>query len=127
MKCREKIHPIKITLPLYQYHGTPRIGFRRAKASLLAALNAAISGKAIIRHEARAATKDKNLLASGQVSLAELVAIISKSRGSDYSESPHHQAPEIVVHIISRRHVGLSWYIKWYILEPNLWFISVHY
>lgn len=114
-------------LPMYQYYGTKQIGFKRAKARLLATLQSAMAGKETIRHEARSSANDKNLLASGHVTLAEVAAIINKSRGGDYEESQHHQAPEIVVHVVKCRHDGLAWYVKWYVLEPNVWFISVHY
>jgi hypothetical protein len=32
-----------------------------------------------------------------------------------------------VVHIIARTHQGLEWSVKWYFVEPNVTFISVHH
>jgi hypothetical protein len=42
-------------------------------------------------------------------------------------EAPHHQDASVVVHIIDREHQGVPWYIEWYCLEPNVFFISVHH
>ncbi|WP_181427854.1 hypothetical protein [Pseudomonas mosselii] len=42
--------------------------------------------------------------------------------GSHYSSSPHHAVPAIEVHVLKRR----GWYIKFYFIEPQTWFISVH-
>lgn len=68
----------------------------------------------------------KNLLATGAVS-AELVAdIIKASSGRDYRCQPHDQIKGIDVHIITKQHAGLNWYIKWYVIEPDVYFISVH-
>jgi hypothetical protein len=90
-------------------------------------LAAAASGRGTIRHEARTQAHEKNLLASGEVPLSILIAVVRKGRGGGYSEAPHHQAPGVVVHIIRCTAFGIDWYVKWYVLEPDVWFISVHH
>jgi len=45
------------------------------------------------------------------------------SDGTQYSSSPHHNAPSIDVHVI----VCGGWYIKFYFVgNPETMFISVH-
>jgi hypothetical protein len=63
----------------------------------------------------------KNLLAVGKVSLAKVVAVLKKSRGTEHSCSPHHQDETIEVHVI----VCGGMYIKFY-FDPDTVFLSVH-
>ena len=72
------------------------------------------------RHEHRADAQ-KNLLATGELSLEEAVTILSKTRGSEASSSKHHLDPVLKIWVF--RPVG--WYIKFYFLEECL-FISFH-
>ena len=89
--------------------GTRRIGFREARRRLCDALR----NPTTIVHEERSDQEEKNLLAT--------------ANGNDYQETAHHQDASVVVHIIQHQHQGLPWYIKWYCLEPNVVFISVHH
>jgi len=57
----------------------------------------------------------------------EVAEIIGRSRGNDYSSSLHHFDSSITVHIIKTRLAGHNWYVKWYYVEPNSVFISVHH
>lgn len=97
------------------------MGFRQAKKDVIECLT---EGR--IRHEQRNDIDIKNLLAIGAISAEEVAALINKARGTDYNSSQHHFDKSIQVHIVQVRHQGKSWYIKWYLLEPNSWFISVH-
>ncbi|GKW38239.1 MULTISPECIES: hypothetical protein [Pectobacterium] len=98
------------------------MGFKDAKKQLIVCLQ---SGNVL--HEARGNISTKNLLATGQISITELIDIIYQSSGSSYSSSPHHFAAHIDVHIIRCRQRGIPWYIKWYFTEPDCVFISVHH
>ncbi|MCK0154930.1 hypothetical protein MWU49_14535 [Alcanivorax sp. S6407] len=98
------------------------MGFRKAKSQAIACL-----GSGAIIHEQRGDIDIKNLLATGEISPADVAAIIGRARGSEYTCSPHHQVPEVDVHIITCRHARQDWYIKWYFLEPDCIFISVHH
>ena len=64
----------------------------------------------------------KNKLLTGEISARELIEIIKKSNGSHHLCSPHHLDASINVHII--RTAG--WYVKFYFVDPDTWFISVH-
>jgi hypothetical protein len=66
------------------------VGFRDAKAQVLACLE----GGAVL-HEQRGDIDIKNLLATGQVSLDDVAVIIGRSRGSQYSSSPHHVIDDV--------------------------------
>lgn len=72
--------------------------------------------------EARDDIDVKNLLALGAVSPTFVAEIISASCGADYSCSPLHRKPQIDCHLIKAR----GWYIKFYFLDPDTVFISVH-
>ena len=92
-------------------------GFRKARRQVIAALE---SGNYL--HVSRGDIEVRNLLATGAVSASEIVDIIRSCNGTHHSSSPHHSVATIEVHVIKR----LGWYIKFYFIEPDTWFISVH-
>lgn len=98
------------------------MGFRKAKNQVIECLN-----KGSIQHEMDRCDIDvKNLLATGEISAEHVANIIGRARGNDYECSPHHFNQSIEVHILTTNHDGITWYIKWYYIEPNVVFISVH-
>ena len=97
------------------------MGFKEVKRKVIECLD-----NGYVIHEARNNIDIKNLLSTGAVSVGEVATIIGRSRGNDYSSSPHHFDSEIDVHIIKASHSGKGWYIKWYFTEPDCVFISVH-
>jgi hypothetical protein len=64
----------------------------------------------------------KNKLATGEASAAVVAELIKGSTGNDHSRSRHHADRSITIHVISRK----GWYIKFYFVDPDTWFISVH-
>ena len=98
------------------------MGFKDAKRQVIECLE-----KGLVSHEVRNDIDVKNLLAIGRVTLAEVAGIIGRSRGDGYSSSPHHFDSSISVHVVKTRHLKQDWYIKWYFVEPNSVFISVHH
>lgn len=97
------------------------MGFKQIKAEVIDCLN---NGR--VRHEERDSIDVKNLLSIGAVSSEEVATLISKARGSNYVCSPHHFDRKVTVHTVKVREEEVVWYIKWYFLEPNTIFISVH-
>jgi len=97
------------------------MGFKEVKAQVIDCL---MHGR--VRHEQRGDIDIKNLLATGVVTPEQVAAIIGRARGGDYESSPHHFDRKLPVHIINVRYGGIDWYIKWYFVEPNTVFISVH-
>ena len=97
------------------------MGFKDAKKQLLECL---VEGN--ILHQARNNIDVKNLLETGQISVEVVTDIVKRARGNDYECSPHHMIKSIDVHIIKTTYQNESWYIKWYYIEPNSIFISVH-
>jgi len=97
------------------------MGFKSAKVKVLECLNSGC-----ILHEERNNVDIKNLLATGVVSTTEVSRIIGVSRGNSYSCSPHHFDSNVEVHILNMKVSGVNWYIKWYFLDPDSVFISVH-
>jgi hypothetical protein len=96
----------------------PKDGFKIAKRKVIAALE---SGT--YQHESERESVDtKNLLLMGGVTPANIIEVIQKSRGQDHSCTAHHQIVSVWVHVIRRD----GWYIKFYFLEPDTIFISVH-
>lgn len=69
----------------------------------------------------------KNLLATGEVSPEEVMEVIGRARGDCYTSSPHHYDGSVEVHILTPKYARQEWYIKWYLVEPNCFFISVHH
>lgn len=93
------------------------MGFKKAKTKLLQALS---SGTFL--HEVRDAIEEKNLLSTGDVSANDVIDIVKRCNGTHHTMSAHHQVPGVTVHILKRD----GWYIKFYFLEPDTYFISVH-
>lgn len=93
------------------------MGYKDAKAKVLRALKTGAYD-----HEPRNGIDVKNLLAMGEISAEEVMKLIARSSGTEHTESPHHVLKTVPVHCI----ITKGWYIKFYFLDPNTWFISVH-
>lgn len=104
----------------------PNVGFTAARSRLLAALAAAEKGEPVVQHDARE-DASKNQLATGQLTLADVKRLVGRSSGLNYEEDDLHGDSRIRVHILKNvKEQNSSWYIKWYVVEPNVFFISVH-
>ena len=79
-----------------------------------------------VLHEARDCIEIKNLLSTGAVSIEDVTELMKRSRGSEYEFSPHHMGQSIDVHVVKTIFKQESWYVKWYFIEPDAVFISVH-
>lgn len=77
-------------------------------------------------YEARKDIDLKNVFLVGLLSKEDLIEIIKVSNGKQYESSPHHLDNSIEVHILKPIKDNKRWYIKFYFLEPNVLFISVH-
>ena len=77
--------------------------------------------------EEDAASPVRSKTTTGQMSVDRVTDIVSQTRGNEHGESPHHLDSTINVHVIKTSFQGKSWYIKWYFIEPNSVFISVHH
>ncbi|PKG97190.1 hypothetical protein [Paraglaciecola sp. MB-3u-78] len=98
------------------------MGFKDVKRQLVDCLK---SGNIV--HEQRDNINLKNLLATGQISVDLVTDIVSQTRGNEHRESPHYFDSTVDVHVIKTSFQGKNWYIKWYLIEPNSVFISVHH
>lgn len=92
-------------------------GFKEAKAKVLKAL-----AEGNYQHAERTNINVKNLLQLGSVSAEDVAAIIRKCNGSHHSCSPHHSVPQVIVHVLRRD----GWYIKFFFVDPQTIFMSVH-
>lgn len=101
------------------------MGFKDARSQLIAALSCTDGTWTVLHEERDDATK--NLLKTGEVQAQEVCTVLRCCQGQDYSSGPHHQVASVTVHIIQRRHQNIDWYIKWYVIEPSVYFISVHH
>jgi hypothetical protein len=93
------------------------LGFKEAKSAVLKAL-----AEGAYTHEARGDIDIKNDLAMGNVTAEQVANVIRRSKGFDHQMSPHHRDSSIVVHTITKD----DWYMKFYFIEPDAVFISVH-
>ncbi len=92
-------------------------GFKDARFKVI---NALLAGD--FQHEARNDIDVKNLLATGEITPHQLAALLRHSNGAQHRCSPHHVDRSIIVHVI----ITKGWYVKFFFLEPDTWFISVH-
>ena len=100
------------------------MSLRDARSRLIAALR---EGR--VEHEAREVLEEKNLLAIGEVDVETVIRLLQRTRGEQYTETPHHWAAEVRVHVFTPVVDGERWYIKAYFLASsggNATFISVH-
>ena len=97
------------------------MGLREIRTLLVDAL---ASGR--YQHEERNVVSEKNLLATEEVSAAEVILLLQRCRGDQYSASPHHFAPTIACHVFRPTLGEERWYIKAYFLSRDAVFISVH-
>lgn len=90
------------------------IGFKEAKRRLLAPLD---TGN--YQHEVRKGIDTKN---PREVSAQSLAALVLRCGGQHHSSSPHHLIGSVEVHVFKRD----GWYVKFYFIDPETIFISVH-
>ena len=76
-----------------------------------------------VRHVER--DLNKNLFAAGDFTSEDMIQIISSSRGDCYQVDKHHFL-ETEVHIIKPRGKYGGLYLKFFFIEPDILFISVH-
>lgn len=92
-------------------------GFVAVRQAVLAALQ-----RGDYQHEARGSIDVKNLLATGEVSPEQVMAVIRRCNGTQHECTPHHRMPKVECHVIRSQ----GWYVKFYFLDPVTVFISVH-
>jgi hypothetical protein len=76
-----------------------------------------------VQHEFR--DSSKNLYANGDISDDEVVKIIQSCHGDCYEKQRHHFY-NLDIHILKPKGKYDGYYVKFYFLEPDVWFISVH-
>ena len=91
--------------------------FKLIKSQIIASLRAGS-----YQHEARKDISIKNLLQSGDVSAAYVEELLKNCTNDHLTTSRHHQDSNIDVHIILKS----GWYVKFYFIDPETIFISVH-
>lgn len=96
------------------------MGFKEIRALLIEAL---LDDR--IEHETRAEIEDKNLLSTGEVTSELVVRLLRRCAGWEYSTSRHH-TQNVDCHIFTPRMGGECWYIKAYLQNEQVVFISVH-
>ena len=97
------------------------MGFSEDRKKMLEALR---QGQVI--HEQRSYQEDKNLLAVGRLSEDEAVLILRSVRGQQAEASVHHYDPGQRVWIMKPTIAGVRWYLKAYLQEENVVFLSFH-
>lgn len=96
---------------------TKKIGFKEAKRRAIEALR-----NKTYQIAERQEIETKNLLYGNSVSEEDVIEIIIKCRGQDHEIRPHDMVKTVDVHILRKD----GWYIKFYFLDPETFFLSVH-
>lgn len=97
------------------------MGFKEVKAKVVKCLECGN-----FTHEARKNIDVKNLLMVGVITEDETIRLIQKTNGTQYETSPLHGDTSIMVHVFKPVENNRTWYIKFYFLDPDTVFISVH-
>ena len=100
------------------------MGYKNSKAIIIKNLK-----EGNIQHETdrSGSIDEKNLLLVGKITLEELVGLLNCTKGFQYKTLRHHLLPEIDIHIFKPVKNRIQWYIKCYLIEPDVIFISVHH
>jgi hypothetical protein len=69
---------------------------------------------------------EKNEYAQGLLTDDQVIEMIKICRGNCYEAKPHHFVPNMDVHILKPQGKYCGYYVKFYFLEPDICFISVH-
>lgn len=106
------------------YNGRGPLGLKDVRVAVIKKLE---EGR--IQHETTRSgdINEKNLLLTGRVTVDEVVEIIMATKGTGFTTSKLHGYDNIDVHIFEHKKKGINWYIKCYLIEPDIWFISVHH
>ena len=96
---------------------TKKIGFKEAKRRAIEALR-----NKTYQIAERREIETKNLLYGNSISEEDVIEIIIKCRGQDHEIRPHDMVKTVDVHILRKD----GWYIKFYFLDPETFFLSVH-
>jgi hypothetical protein len=59
------------------------------------------------QHEARREVEEKNLLLTGEVSVAEVYGLVSRCRGDQYRSDRHHLDRSVTIHILEPRNKAI--------------------
>ena len=97
------------------------MGFNSDRERMLEAL----AGGQVI-HEERSYQENKNDLAAGRVSEGEAALILRSVRGQQAEASVHHYDPGQRVWIMKPTVAGIRWYLKAYMQDENVVFLSFH-
>lgn len=100
------------------------MGFKEVRRAVV---EARLEGR--FQHEERSSADEKNLLFTGEVSAADVAALLKRCRGDQHHISTHHFDSSLVVHVFKPSDVAGRWYIKCYLVEVDgieAIFISVH-
>ena len=97
------------------------MGFKDVKRKIIHCLNSGM-----VYHEQRNNIDVKNVLATGVLTNEQVATIIARASGEGYCSSPHHYDSSIMVHVIKTKFTCFHWYIKWYFIDDDSVFISVH-
>jgi hypothetical protein len=100
------------------------MGFNEARRLTIEALR---DGR--FQHEPRPYALDKNLLATGDVSVDDVIYLLQRCRGTQFETRPHQDDPSQELNIFKPSWGRTRWYIKSYLVEIDeitAVFISVH-
>jgi hypothetical protein len=97
------------------------VGFKEIRAVLILCLQ---NGQ--YDHEVRDDMQTKNCLFNGTVTVSQVIDMVLACTGSDHESSPLHANVKVLAHVLKPKGAYLGWYIKFYYVDPNSIFISVH-
>lgn len=95
------------------------MGFKDVRAAAIRCIE-----EGYVRHVER--EMEKNLYAIGDISSEEVIRMLKACSGDRYEASKHHSLSDVDVHIMKPRGRYEGWYVKFYFIEPDIFFISVH-
>lgn len=103
------------------YNNNERLEFLRLKEK---AIDCLLHGA--IAHFERKKTNVKNDLLTEKVSTEFVITLFEEAKIEQYERRVHYRDPQLVIHVLKPVFEGTIWYLKFFIVDPNLIFISVH-
>jgi hypothetical protein len=88
------------------------MGFTETRRATIEALR---DGR--FEHEERDQAEGKNLLATGEVSVDDVIGLLERCKGTQHESRPHHLDPEQQIDVFRPKLGTVRWYIKTYLAD----------
>lgn len=103
------------------YNNIERLEFLKLKEK---AIDCLLHGA--VAHFERKKADTKNDLLSDKVNTEFVIKLFEVAKLEQYEKRVHYNDPRLIIHVLKPVFEGTIWYLKFFIVDPDIIFISVH-